>query len=225
MFTFHFEMFLFYLVDQLTNKAMKQRSLHAYHQPTAVNPRNDHERQIFFLSQLWNISRDILEYNFQRILSINNLITKNRIHRFSTTFQEEYLSKDEYSIALEFFLQIDIDTFYMKTCSYRGASLETNQKLNIFLVSKPNVSYEMKQCHQNSCCLCYPNYKMTYRNNQTVVYFGSNQQHYFLNGYRSILNCPATCTTRNIIYVLTCPCHQADYIGETSLSLADRLTC
>ncbi|CAF4577533.1 unnamed protein product, partial [Rotaria socialis] len=44
-------------------------------------------------------------------------------------------------------------------------------------------------------------------------------------GYRSILNCPTTCTTRNIIYVLTCPCKQFDYIGETSVSLPQRLTC
>ncbi|CAF4652768.1 unnamed protein product, partial [Rotaria sp. Silwood1] len=58
---------------------------------------------------------------------------------------------------------------------------------------------------------------------QPLVRFGPQQQHCFINGYQSILNCPATCTTRNIIYVMTCPCHQADYIGETSLSLAERL--
>ncbi|CAF4355981.1 unnamed protein product, partial [Rotaria magnacalcarata] len=32
------------------------------------------------------------------------------------------------------------------------------------------------------------------------------------------------CTTQNIIYVLTCPCKQFDYIGETSVSLPQRLT-
>ncbi|CAF3939104.1 unnamed protein product, partial [Rotaria sp. Silwood1] len=48
-------------------------------------------------------------------------------------------------------------------------------------------------------------------------------QHTFINGYRSILNCPAACTTNSIIYCLTCPYGQFDYIGKASLPLADRL--
>ncbi|CAF3329813.1 unnamed protein product [Rotaria sp. Silwood2] len=63
----------------------------------------------------------------------------------------------------------------------------------------------MIPCDQLSCCLCYPLYKLTDRNDQSVVQFGPNQQYIFINGYRSILNCPATCTTNNIIYCLTCP--------------------
>ncbi|CAF1515540.1 unnamed protein product, partial [Rotaria sordida] len=40
--------------------------------------------------------------------------------------------------------------------------------------------------------------------------------------YESILNCPATCSTINIIYVLTCLCGQFDYINETTYRLAKR---
>ncbi|CAF5220007.1 unnamed protein product, partial [Rotaria magnacalcarata] len=32
-----------------------------------------------------------------------------------------------------------------------------------------------------------------------------------------------SCHTRNIIYALTCPCGNVDYIGETMYSLHDRL--
>ncbi|CAF4137009.1 unnamed protein product, partial [Rotaria sp. Silwood1] len=64
------------------------------------------------------------------------------------------------------------------------------------------------------CSLCYPSRQIESK---------STVQHIFVTGYRSILNCPATCTTQNIIYVLTCPCKQFDYIGETSVSLPIRL--
>ncbi|CAF5098563.1 unnamed protein product, partial [Rotaria magnacalcarata] len=50
----------------------------------------------------------------------------------------------------------------------------------------------METCQQKSCCLCYPSRQIESK---------STVQHIFVNGYRSILNCPATCTTRNIIYV------------------------
>ncbi|CAF5091272.1 unnamed protein product, partial [Rotaria socialis] len=73
----------------------------------------------------------------------------------------------------------------------------------------PYGRYTMEACHQKSCCLCYPSPHIESK---------STIQHLFVNGYRSILNCPTTCTTRNIIYVLTCPCKQFDYIGETSVS-------
>jgi hypothetical protein len=90
---------------------------------------------------------------------------------------------------------------------------------------EPEIQASMRACQQLSCCLCYPSYSLKYRQEQPVVSFACQQQHQFINGYRSILNCPATCTTRNIIYVLTCPCGKMDYIGETSISLPERLSC
>ncbi|CAF1403722.1 unnamed protein product [Adineta steineri] len=61
------------------------------------------------------------------------------------------------------------------------------------------------------------------RQNQPVVQFLSAQKHRFINDYETILNCPATCTTKNILYALTCPCGQYDYIGYTSLTLDEQL--
>ncbi|CAF1108899.1 unnamed protein product [Rotaria magnacalcarata] len=211
-------------ISQLSRQAMERRLEHCYHQPTFLAPINDHERLIFFLSRRWNINREILEYNFQRVTSIIDMIMKHRIHHFSTQYNQENLLEDQYSVALEFFLQIDIDTFYLKTCSYRGAIPESNVLQSLFCLTEPQGRYPMEKCNQISCCLCNPSYKMAdHHHHRTIVKFGPNQQHFFINGYRSILNCPATCTTRNIIYVLTCPCHQVDYIGETSLSLENRL--
>ncbi|CAF1164089.1 unnamed protein product [Rotaria sordida] len=211
-------------IHHLNREEVERRYTQGYHQPTSTRPINDHERRIFFLSRLWNVNKDILEFNFTKFMKLAQLLAANRIHRFSTQPNQEYLHEDDYSFALEFFLQIDIDLFYMKTCSYRGAQpIIDDIPKSLFCINEPQVRYALTQCNQLSCCLCYPWYKLTYRQHHPIVQFGSNQQYTFINGYRSILNCPATCTTRNIIYVLKCPCHQVEYIGETSLSLANRL--
>jgi len=218
--------FLFHpqLVHHLNREQFDARCRYGYHQRTATRPTNDHQRRIAFLSRLWNVDYSILECNFTHMMKLAKLLGANRIHRFSTPVNQAYIDENEYSIALEIFLQIDINLFYMKTCSYREAVPVSNET-SLFCMNEPQVRYGMTQCNRTSCCLCYPSYKLTYRHDKPIIQFGSNQQHQFINNYRSILNCPATCNTRNIIYVLTCPCHRVDYVGETSLSLANRLSC
>lgn len=212
------------LEHRLNQEQFNTRFQHGYHEPTATKPTNDYQRRIAFLSRLWNIAYPILECNFTRLIKIANLLAANRVHRFSILSHQAYLHENEYSIALEFYLQIDINLFYMKTCSYRGA-IPISNETNILCTNEPQIRHGMTRCDRTSCCLCYPSYKLTYRHDKPIVQFASNQQHQFINHYRSILNCPATCETQNIIYVLTCPCHRVDYIGETSLSLATRLSC
>ena len=218
-----------YLEYQLNREQYDIRCQYGYHQPTAMKPNDDCERRLAFLSRLWNINYSILDYNLTRLIKLANLIGANRIHRFSIPKNQAYLHEDEYSVALEFFLQIDLHLFYMKTCSYRGGVAITHSSTdrnNLFcIMNEPQARYEMNRCQRLTCCLCYPSYKLTYRHDTPIIRFGSHQQHTFLNHYRSILNCPATCQTQNIIYVLTCPCHKVDYIGETSASLSNRLSC
>ncbi|CAF2085486.1 unnamed protein product [Rotaria magnacalcarata] len=211
-------------IYQLNQQELKQRSIDGFHQSTSVKPINDHERRLFTLSLLWNVNKEILEFNFKRLMYLSNQFAANRVHRFSTHSNQEYLHEDEYTIALEFYLQIDIDLFYMKTCSYRGAQPDIDVPKGLFCIHESQAQYSIIACQQRSCCLCYPSYRLTYRSYQPIIQFGSNQRHSFINGYRSILNCPATCTTKNIIYVLTCPCNKFDYIGETSVPLANRLS-
>ncbi|CAF4616109.1 unnamed protein product, partial [Rotaria socialis] len=52
----------------------------------------------------------------------------------------------------------------------------------------------------------------------------NSSSHRFVNGYTTYLNCPATCTTSNIVFVMTCPCGQYEFIDSTSGTLADALT-
>ncbi|CAF1506865.1 unnamed protein product, partial [Adineta steineri] len=202
-------------IDELDESQLIQRQLFGYHQPTTYQ--NDHEQWIDSLSQSWNIHRDILQFNLKKMLTLLHQLAYKRMYHFSTHPQEETLYEDEYKIALEFYLQMDYNLFYMKTCSYRGAQPIINIPSSIFSTNErpPYGRYTMEACHQKSCSLCYPSRQIESK---------STVQHIFVNGYRSILNCPATCTTRNIIYVLTCPCKQFDYIGETSVSLPQRLT-
>ncbi|CAF3663181.1 unnamed protein product [Rotaria socialis] len=212
-------------IYQLNQQELKQRSIDGFHQPTSVKPINDHERRLFTLSLLWNVHKEILEFNFKRLMYLINQFAANRVHRFSTHSNQEYLHEDEYTIALEFYLQIDIDLFYMKTCSYRGAQPDIDVPKGLFYIHESQAQYSIIACQQRSCCLCYPSYRLTYRSYQPIIQFRPNRRHSFINGYRSILNCPVTCTTKNIIYVLTCPCNKFDYIGETSVSLANLLSC
>ena len=203
---------------------LRDRRRYAYHQPSAARATTDHQRRIAFLSRLWNVDYGILDCSLTRVMKFANLLGANRIHRFSVPFTDVRLHEDEYSVALEFFLQIDLQLFYMKTCSYRQATPVPNET-SLICKYEPQIRYGMIRCNQKTCHLCYPAYKLTYRHDQPIIDFTANAQHQFINRYRSILNCPATCHTRNIIYVLTCPCHRVDYIGETSLSLASRLSC
>ena len=76
-----------------------------------------------------------------------------------------------------------------------------------------------------SCYLCCLSHKSTYRQQQCIIRRGLNQQHVFVNEYRSIVTCPAARTTKNIVCRLTYLCHEVDYSDETSSSLLTRLTC
>ena len=212
------------LALQLSEPELEHRRQHGFHRPTSKIRTTDRERQLAFLSRLWDVDYDVLECNFARLMMMTNRLARERMYRFSASYTDAYLHEDDYSMALEFYLQVDRHLFYMKTCSYRGAQPLPNER-GLFCTDDPRARYSFNRCHRSACCLCFPRHQLTHRQDKPVVQFGSNQEHSFVHGYRSILNCSATCTTRNIIYVLTCPCHQVDYIGETSLSLASRLSC
>ncbi|CAF3826209.1 unnamed protein product [Rotaria sp. Silwood1] len=108
----------------------------------------------------------------------------------------------------------------MKTCSFRHARPRTLNE-GLFCLREPEARYELAAC--GNCGLCYPKYDMRYRSKKNIVEFNQGHQHTFITKYQSILNCSASCHTQNIIYVLTCPCGQFEYIGTTANSLHDRL--
>ncbi|CAF4601237.1 unnamed protein product, partial [Rotaria magnacalcarata] len=75
----------------------------------------------------------------------------------------------------------------------------------------PKARYRMVPCGTTNCPCC-PSIE-------------NSSSHRFVNGYTTYLNCPASCTTSNIIFVMTCPCGQYKFIDSTSDSLTDALTC
>ena len=111
----------------------------------------------------------------------------------------------------------------MKTCSFRQAKPRSFDE-GLFCIDEPDMQYNLTAC--DNCPLCVPPYDNSRQQQQTTfIQFGPNQTYRFLNGYQTILNCPAYCHSKNIIYVMACPCGQYEYIGETSLALVDRLWC
>ncbi|CAF4318908.1 unnamed protein product, partial [Rotaria sordida] len=139
--------------------------------------------------------------------------------RFNKRLQNtSYLKDDEMPLLLEFYLQMDVDLFYMKTCSFRDAQPRSKTE-GIFCATIPEYRYKITPC--GHCKLCRTPIDMKYRS-QAPILFNRYGKHQFVNRYESILNCPATCNTINIIYVLTCLCGQFDYINETAHRLAKR---
>ena len=110
----------------------------------------------------------------------------------------------------------------MKTCSFRGAKPRSVDE-GLFCRDEPDVQYGLSPC--DNCPLCVPPYPLYRRENQPIIHFNQNQKYRFHNGYQAILNCPANCQTQNILYVMTCPCGDYEYIGESSQRLWDRLWC
>ncbi|CAF3719689.1 unnamed protein product [Rotaria sp. Silwood1] len=167
------------------------------------------------------VDLSILDYNYTRLNQFMRMLAYEQMRVFNIQAQEiQRINEKEYPIALEFFLKFDVNLFYMKTCSFRHARPRTLNE-GLFCVQEPEARYELAAC--GNCGLCYPQYDMRYRSKKSIVEFAQAHTHTFVNGYQAILNCSATCHTRNIIYVLTCPCGKYDYVGATMYSLQDRL--
>lgn len=183
---------------------------------------NYYQNYFLSISDRLNVDISVLDHNYARLQAFLELFRQRRaqmLHankRLEDTF---YLHDCELPQLLEFYLQMDVDLFYMKTCSFRNAQPRSKIE-GIFCSKIPECHYKMTPCGQ--CSLCQTSVDMRYRQ-QAPVLFNRREKHRFVNGYESILNCPVTCNTRNIIYVLTCLCGQYDYISETSYTLASRL--
>jgi len=113
-----------------------------------------------------------------------------------------------------------VDLFFMKTCSFRSAKPRSVDE-GLFCIDEPDSRYGLLPC--NDCSLCLPSPDLA--SQQSKIRFGPQETFRFMNGYETILNCSANCQTRNIIYAMVCPCNNAEYIGETSQRLNDRLWC
>ena len=166
----------------------------------------------------------ILDYNYIRLEDTIHLCHesyKRTVPRAQGSGKNFIVDDSELPQLLEFYLQIDVDLFYMKTCSFRQAQPRSATE-GLFCSAAHQCSYAMAPCGR--CKLCILMKSSTTRYQPCPIQFNLYQKHRFVNGYESILNCPARCDTRNIIYALTCLCRQYDFIGETSDSLWTRLS-
>jgi hypothetical protein len=154
-------------------------------------------------SRGWNVDMAILDFNLVRLHKcLDNVLTMMNIESTVIPF-----SLDEWSVALEFYLQIDVDIFYMKTCSFRGADLYEDlpkhpdyyDKQYLFCENIPKANFGMLPCNREICLCCHPRDDLTHRQIQPAVHFSTNYIHRFVNKYEAILNCPAV-SVRNILY-------------------------
>ncbi|CAF2809250.1 unnamed protein product [Rotaria sp. Silwood2] len=83
--------------------------------------------------------------------------------------------------------------------------------------------YALVPCGDLFCSCCLPVH--TYKKSQLspIVDFTSSSMHRFFNGYTTYLNCPATCTTSNVVYAMTCPCGHYDYVDSTAKTLVNAM--
>lgn len=211
-------------IEQRTRRQSKHYRSHFTFNP-AIHSQQSFLKQkykLFFEPIMDKLQVDtcIVDFNYTRLESILRLFADirhrifNHPHRSTgNTIQQWQLKEEEYPMLMEFYLQMDVDLFYMKTCSFRQAQPRSTTE-GLFCLQLPECRYTMKTCGKN-CEIC--------SSSSPSVQFNQYQRHRFINGYETILNCPATCSSTNIIYVLTCPCNQYDFIGESSQTLANCL--
>ncbi|CAF2973953.1 unnamed protein product [Rotaria sp. Silwood2] len=214
---------------------------------TSFLPSNDDDddQQQFCLSSMdakelstrLQVNESIITCNANRLRLICQLLfgyhesfRANVLSRSNIAVKDPTFYSKRMSLALEFFLQIDVDTFYMKTCRFRDAQPHPST-LGLFCNDElPQARYSMVPCGDDNCLCC-----QTMTNHQqsslwSTIDFANSSNHRFVNGYTTSLNCPATCQTSNIVYVMTCVCGKYEFMDSTSKTLAHalahhRLTC
>ena len=149
------------------------------------------KQELFFRDLLERLQVDItlLDYNYTRLNKYLRMLTCDQVRVFNLRPHEtQWIEEKEYPLALEFYLQFDVNMFYMKTCSFRFARPRTMNE-GLFCVQEPEARYELTSC--GNCGLCYPRYNRKYRARKSVVEFSQAHKHTFVNGYEAILNCSA----------------------------------
>ncbi|CAF4334779.1 unnamed protein product, partial [Rotaria magnacalcarata] len=153
---------------------------------------------------------DRLRVICERLLELHQYFRRKVLERPDVALKEPTLNSKQMSLILEFFLQIDVDVFYMKTCRFRDTEPCSSMQGLFCNDESPKARYSMVPCGTTNCPCCHS--------------IENSSNHRFINGYTTYLNCPATCTTSNVVYVMTCPCGQYEFIDSTSGTLATALT-
>ena len=229
--------------QKLSNFELTRRSFGAYPDPFNIDLKNTvpsyiystYENLLSNLSERLHVDKVILDYNLYRLHHIIHVFqSKYRSyersnllfdHHFQLPVHEQQMrmfNQNELIILLEFFLQIDVDLFFMKAYEFPhdNQTLVKNQLFALDDIS--HGCYDMKPCQRFFCSLCR-SIENEPSSQPSVTFSNEGQKHRFCNGYEAILNCSANCQTNNIVYVLTCICGEYDYISSTQYTLNDIL--
>ncbi|CAF1469686.1 unnamed protein product [Rotaria magnacalcarata] len=177
-----------------------------------------------------HIDKSIITFNANQLrricsflLTLHESFRRTVLCKKDIALKEPILDSKQMALVLEFYLQIDVDLFYMKTCSFRGAEPRSKSEGLFCGNDEPQARYTFIPCGNLFCLCCHPIHNYNKIETWPVIDFASSSMHQFLNGYTTYLNCPATCTTSNLIYAMTCPCGHYDYVDSTAETLTDAL--
>lgn len=143
------------------------------------------------LGQRLHVDKALIDYNLTRLDEAMSRIEINRLQQYYTVEQLKtardrlmHFDIEQYALALEIFLQFDVDLFYMKTCSYRHVQPATSTYEGLFCRQyEPRAIHSFQPCQRHEHCrTCSAG---------SLVRFSLQHEHRFRTGYRTILNCPA----------------------------------
>ncbi|CAF3318586.1 unnamed protein product, partial [Rotaria sp. Silwood2] len=151
-----------------------------------VKLRLDVQQWLDSYARQWNIHQIILMINLNRLF---HLLSRFTLQDYFIKKQEESyeLSMEEWFMILEFYLQMDVSCFYMKTCTFRNSKRHWNYT-GLFCNVEPKAYYDMKKCEDRNCRFCYERSDLTKRL-ERAMNFSNKQIHRFVNNYQVYLNC------------------------------------
>ncbi|CAF4749086.1 unnamed protein product [Rotaria sp. Silwood2] len=130
---------------------------------------DDDDRQQFCLSSMdakelstrLQVNESIIMCNANRLRPICQLLIgyhesfrANVLSRRDIALKDPTFNSKRMSLALEFFLQIDVDTFYMKTCRFRDAQPNPSTQGLFCNDELPQARYSMVPCGDDNCLCC-----------------------------------------------------------------------
>lgn len=177
------------------------RSIHRLSNPKPTIELIDHQRSIpsflrskyelFYhdLMKRLRVNMTLLDYNYTRLKQHMNRLKHQWIHVYGFFPEEvEQIAEEEYPLALEYYLQFDVDLFFMKTCCYRDAIVRSVSE-GLLAQREPEARYGFVDC--GNCGLCYPRQDRLGHSRTSLVIYQQAHEYSCLNGYRIILNAPA----------------------------------
>ncbi|CAF1524614.1 unnamed protein product, partial [Adineta ricciae] len=139
---------------------------------------SEYQAYMSMLIYKYNVDEPILSYNLARFKQCYDMFIDDYCYHHSCLPEQFEITTKQKNYALEFYLQMDVDLFFMKTCSYRSAKPRSNDE-GLYCINEPEARYSLLPC--NDCSLCQP--PIHSPEQQSTIRFGPNQKFRFMNDY------------------------------------------